>query len=157
MARRIHHAAERQVRSGNIAPFASRKLLVSLLLRLCLRTSRTAGLIRLAVAGARMSGPKSGLSLKPAPYCLVFFYARTRILTLLPHLSRRVSPSGARTSAHACNRTTALYGRRRLRQQLPTYISFILRPLCESAGIRPCSRVAGGFHIARQSTTEAVH
>ena len=48
----MHHAAERQVRSGNVAPFASRKLLVSLLLRLCLRTSRPAGLARLAVAGA---------------------------------------------------------------------------------------------------------
>eukprot|EP00903_Cladosiphon_okamuranus_P009523 g9072.t2 len=50
MARRLHHAAERQVQSANVVPFASRKLLVSLLLRLCLRTSRPAGLTRLAVA-----------------------------------------------------------------------------------------------------------
>lgn len=50
--RSLHHAAERQVRSGNVAPFASRKVLVSLLLRLCLRTSRAAGLARLAVGVA---------------------------------------------------------------------------------------------------------
>lgn len=49
--RNVHHAAEREVRSGNIPPFASRKLWVSLALRLCLRTSREAGLLRLAIAG----------------------------------------------------------------------------------------------------------
>eukprot|EP00904_Undaria_pinnatifida_P009940 jgi/Undpi1/6076/HiC_scaffold_20.g08561.m1 len=48
--RHVHHAAESKVRSGNIAPFASRKLWVSLALRLCLRTSREAGLWRLAIA-----------------------------------------------------------------------------------------------------------
>ncbi|CAM9483796.1 unnamed protein product, partial [Hapterophycus canaliculatus] len=60
MRRRIHYAAEREVRSGNIAPFSSRNLLVSLLLRLCLRTSRAAGQLRLAGAAAAFAAAYSG-------------------------------------------------------------------------------------------------
>lgn len=50
--RRIHEAAGREVQSGNLVPFESRQFLVSLWLRLLLRTSRTAGLLRLGAAGA---------------------------------------------------------------------------------------------------------
>lgn len=49
--RRLHEAAGHEVQSGNIIPFESRQFLVSLWLRLLLRTSRTAGILRLGAAG----------------------------------------------------------------------------------------------------------
>lgn len=49
--RRLHEAAGLEVQSGNVVPFESRRFLVSLWLRLLLRTSRTAGIFRLGAAG----------------------------------------------------------------------------------------------------------
>lgn len=54
--RKLHHAAEREVRSGNLVPFGTRGFFVSIVLRLALRTSRQAGLLRLLAAGTQIKG-----------------------------------------------------------------------------------------------------
>ncbi|CAN0537517.1 unnamed protein product, partial [Ectocarpus sp. 12 AP-2014] len=87
-SRRIHHAAEREVRSGNIVPFASRKLLVSLFLRLCLRTSRAAGCYRLVAAACALAA---------ASFCglLVFVLALVLALAVLLTSWRSLLPRKA--------------------------------------------------------------